>query len=349
MTLDDIQAIDRQGMIDHLRRFPEQVRQAIALASDTSLDLSARGIRSIVLTGLGGSAISGDLLRSYLAGELAVPFLVNRQYRLPSFVDRTTLVIVSSYSGNTEEAIAAYADAIRRRARVLCISSGGRISATARRRHTPLITIPGGLPPRAALGYSFFPLLISLSHLGLIKSRGRELRETQQLLERKAAEYAVLDEATNPALRLARLLAGRIGILYASSELLEPVVTRWRGQINENAKSLAFGNLLPEMNHNEIVGWRVLREPMREMQVLFLRDKDDHPRTQRRIEITREVLRDYTQHITDVWSEGLSRLARLFSLLHMGDWLSVYLAVLHREDPTPVPAIDHLKDALARS
>jgi glucose/mannose-6-phosphate isomerase len=301
------------------------------------------------LTGLGGSAISGDLLRSYLSRELTVPFLVNRQYQLPSFVDRNTLVIVSSYSGNTEETIAAHADAVRRRARVLCISSGGRISDTARRRRTPLITIPGGLPPRAALGYSFFPLLISLSRLGFIKDRTRDIRETQQLLERKAAEYSVVDETLNPALRYAGLLAGKIGVLYASSDLLEPVVTRWKGQINENAKSLAFGNLLPEMNHNEIVGWKALRDAMRQMQIVFLRDRDDNPRVQRRIEITHELLRERTPHITEVWSEGTSRLARLFSLIHMGDWLSVYLAVLHREDPTPVAAIDHLKEALARS
>ena len=156
------------------------------------------------------------------------------------------------------------------------------------------------------------------------------------------------DPSTNPALRLAEQLRGRVVIVYSSTDRLDAVNTRWRGQLAENAKTLAFGNVLPEMNHNEIVGWKVPRDQMREFHVVLLRDRGDHARIQKRMNITASLLSPYTPSVSEVWSEGSSTLARIFSLVHLGDWTSVYLAVLNGEDPTPVTAIDHLKRELAR-
>jgi glucose/mannose-6-phosphate isomerase len=336
-------------MFDLIRQFPDQIRRAVEIGRSVQLPRRLRTIDTIVLTGLGGSAIGGDLLRSTLAGELRVPFLVNRHYTLPAFVGRRTLVLVSSYSGGTEETISAHREALRRGATILAISSGGITGRLAARHRAPWIQIPGGLPPRAALGYSFFPLLIALGRLGLISDKTREIGETVRILDRLSSEYAVPDPSTNRALQLAERLRKRIVVVYSSADRLDAVNTRWRGQLAENAKTLAFGHVIPEMNHNEIVGWRAPHAQMQELQVIMLRDRGDHPRVQKRIQITTSILSSCTPNISEVWSEGASPLARVFSLVHLGDWTSVYLAVLNGEDPTPVAAIDHLKQELART
>jgi glucose/mannose-6-phosphate isomerase len=348
MTLEELRSIDRSGMFDLIRNFPRQAREAVEIAGSATIRIRARGVRSIVLSGLGGSAIGGDLLRSYLLNELNIPFLVNRHYTLPAFVGQDTLVVLSSYSGNTEETIAAHREALRRKAKLLCISSNGTIERLARRHRSTCIQVPGGLPPRAALGYSFFPLLIALARTGFIPSKTRAINETLSLLETKSREYSSLDPEANLALRLATRLQGRIGIIYSSTEHFDAVSTRWRGQMAENAKTLAFGHVLPEMNHNEIVGWKVLTEQMKEMEVFFLRDKGDHRRVQARMDITQSLLSSYTSRITEIWSEGTSLLARILSLVYLGDWVSYYLSILHSEDPTPVTAIDTLKSELGK-
>ena len=348
MTPEDITKIDLSNMLTLLGDFPNQVREALAIGENADVHMRTAGIRNIVMCGLGGSAIGGDVLRSYLAGDLKVPFIVNRHYTLPKFVGPDSLVIISSYSGNTEETTTAHREALRRKARLLCVSSNGITEQLARRARSPFIKVPGGLPPRAALGYSFFPLLLALTRLGFIKSRQKEITETVALLDEHARRYAGLDPATNPALALAQKLHHRIAVCYSSTERFDAVNTRWRGQIAENAKALTFGHVLPEMNHNELVGWKVLENEMREMVVVFLRDKDDHKRVHMRMDLTREIISRYTEHVEEVWSEGKGLLARIFSLIQLGDWVSYYMAILHGEDPTPVAVIDYLKQSLAQ-
>ena len=348
MTFEEIYAVDSSNMYRLLKEFPQQVEEAVAIGKSVSLKVKKRGISQIVLTGLGGSAIGGDLLRGYLGNELKVPFVVNRHYTLPNFVGPETLVIGSSYSGNTEETIAAHREAIKRRAKILCITSGGVTERIARSKRQSLIMIPGGYPPRAALGYSFFPLLMALTKLGLVKNKQREIRSAIATLRNGSEEYGSPDISSNRALQLAVGLKNRIGIIYSSVERFDAVATRWRGQISENGKSLMFGHSLPEMNHNELVGWKVPREQMREFQVIFLRDKHDHARVQRRMDLSKQIIGEYTQHIAEVWSEGDSLLARMFSLVYLGDWVSYYLAILHGEDPMPVKVIDYLKEELGK-
>src|SRR3972149_6331359 len=191
MTLEEIKRLDPKGMYNWIRDFPKQVEDAVRIGTKAKVKLQVKGIQNIVLTGLGGSAIGGGLLRSYLADEPEGPLVVNRHYVLPAFVTSKSLVIVSSYSGNTEETISAHRDAAKRKARVLCISTNGETERLAKKYKHPLITIPGGLSPRAALGYSFFPLLVVLGRLGLIKSKTRDIKETIQLLTGKGETFAV--------------------------------------------------------------------------------------------------------------------------------------------------------------
>jgi glucose/mannose-6-phosphate isomerase len=348
MTIEDIKRLDPKGMYTWIRDFPKQVEDAVRIGAKANVKLSLKGIQNIVLTGLGGSAIGGDLLRSYLADELAVPFVVNRHYLLPAFVSSKSLVIVSSYSGNTEETISSHRDAVKKKAKVLCISTNGETEKLAKKHKHPLIKIPGGLSPRAALGYSFFPLLVVLGKLGLFKSKTKDIKETIQLLTSKGEAFANPGAENNAAYRLALQLKGKLPIFYSPNEHLDAINVRWRGQMAENAKELAFGHVLPEMNHNELVGWKVLKNLMKEMEVVFLRDKGTHKRVAVRENITKQVIAQYASNVTEVWSEGTSLLARMFSLIQFGDWVSLYLAILNNEDPAPVAVIDYLKGELSK-
>jgi len=332
-----------------LKDFPAQVTDALAIGRAFRPGKRIAGIRQIVLTGMGGSAIGGDLLSDYLYSELRVPFTVNRDYSLPAYVDRGTMVIVSSYSGNTEETVSAYKEAIRKKAKVLCVTSGGKIEKLARARRHMLIKIPGGLPPRAALGYSFFPILLALTKIGLVRNKAREIEETVRLLSAKSQEYGVPDPSGNRAAQLAGFLQGRISFVYAGAEHFRSVATRWRGQVAENGKSIMSSHVLPEMNHNEVVGWQMPEDALREAQVILLRDRGDHKRVQKRMELTRHLLSERTQNIAEAWSDGNGLLARMFSLVYLADWTSYYLAVLNRVDPTPVAVIDFLKSELGKA
>jgi glucose/mannose-6-phosphate isomerase len=338
---------DTKNMRKLLVEFPHQIENAVRIGKEYPAPYNGSSIKNVVVTGLGGSAIGGDLLRSYLAEELKIPFAVNRHYFLTEYVDKHSLVIVSSYSGNTEETIASHKDATKRGAKVLCISTNGETERLAKKYRQPLITIPKGFPPRAALGYSFFPILIALAKMKLIKSKDRDIEETIALLEKKSEMYSSLSR-TNPSLVLAYELFEKLPIIYSAAERFDIVNLRWRGQIAENGKMLAFGHVVPEMNHNELVGWKVLKKQMKQMAVVFLRDREDYPRVKIRMDIMKEILQKYASKVIEVESEGRSLLARMFSLIYLGDWVSFYLAILNHEDPTPVKVIDYLKNELGK-
>jgi len=348
MTHNDITRLDPTGMHGWIRDFPDQIEDAVRIGTSAKFTLNVRGIRNIVVTGLGGSAIGGDLLRSYASQELQIPLVVNRHYFLPEFVDKESLVVVSSYSGNTEETIAAHTDAVKRGARVLCITTNGETAKIARRHKHPVIEIKKGYQPRAALGYSFFPMLVAFTRLGLLKNKTKEINETVKLLRAKASVFSDPSRAENAPLKLAQQLHGTLPIVYAPNDRLDSVAVRWRGQISENAKQLAYGNVLPEMNHNELVGWKQNPDLLKRMHVVFLQDKGTHKRVALREGITKNIVSQYAGGVSDVWSEGTSPLARMFSLIYFGDWTSYYLALLNNEDPTPVKAIDYLKNELGK-
>ncbi len=349
MTIDDINRIDPKGMYTWIADFPKQIEEAIRIGKEAKIKLNVNGVQNIVLTGLGGSAIGGDLLRSYLAEELTVSFTVNRYYTLPEFVGKKTLVIVSSYSGNTEETISAYKDAIRRKSRILCISTGGEIAKIAKKLKQQCIQIPPGLSPRAALGYSFFPLLVVLGRLGFIKSKDKDIKETIQLLKKESVLFSNPELTENAPLKLAEKIKGKLPVIYSPVEHLDAVNIRWRGQIAENAKQLSSGHVLPEMNHNELVGWKVLPVLMKQMHVVFLKDISTYKRVAIRERITKQIVSQYAGGVTEIASEGKSLLARMFSLIYFGDWVSLYLAILNNIDPEPVSIIDYLKSELSKA
>ncbi|MFI5253179.1 MAG: bifunctional phosphoglucose/phosphomannose isomerase [Bacteroidota bacterium] len=355
MTENEIQKYDSLNMRRLIAEFPNQVQEAVIIGRKFARPFSSASIRNIVVAGLGGSAIGGDILRAYSSAKLRIPFQVNRHYYLPEFVGERCLVIISSYSGNTEETLAVHEDAMKRKAKIVCISSDGEIARRSRKYKQPLITIPGGLPPRAALGYSFFPTLILMYKFGFIPSPEKAIKETISLLSKKSLIYGNAQGKNNPAFAIAKKLYGKLPIIYSAADRFDVVNLRWRGQISENAKVLAYGHVYPEMNHNELVGWsksfhsgNTTTPQMDKMAIVYLRDKEDYKRIQMRIDITKPIIGKCASDIIEVHSEGTSLLARMFSLIYLGDWVSYYLAILNKVDPTPVKVIDFLKNELAK-
>ncbi len=333
-------------MYSLIKSFPDQAAEAVSIAKKAKLKTTTSRVRNVVITGLGGSAIGGDILRSYAAGQVKIPIQVNRGYDLPQFVDRNSLVVVSSYSGGTEETISAYSNARKKGAQIIVISSGGKIGESAAKLKHDWIKIPGGLPPRAALGYSFFTLFIEFQKIGILKSKPAETKEVIDLLGKLSAEYSDYERSPLP-LQLAEKIGESLPIVYSAADRFDAVNLRWRGQISENAKTVAYGNLFPEMNHNEIVGYSTLPDLLKRFFVIYLKDRDDHPRVKARFDFVKEIIRPYAADVIEVESQGKSLLARIFSLIHLGDWTSFYLAVKKGVDPTPVRNIDTLKRRLS--
>jgi glucose/mannose-6-phosphate isomerase len=335
-------------MRDLLVFFPMQVEEAIGKARRLSLSVPD-GRNHVVVAGMGGSAIGGDILGALLVKSMRVPFVVNRDYHLPGFVDSSSLIFACSYSGNTEETLSAYHEAKRAGASLVCISSGGELARLAVADGYSWIQIPAGMPPRAALGHASIALLSSLQALGLAPDMTEPLEETAALLSELALQYGPDSaESDNAAKQLARCLHGKVVAIYASSEILGPIALRWRGQIEENAKNLAFHHTLPEMNHNELVGWELPEPVLSQIGVVLLRDREDHPQVQRRFDLTRELIRKRAGLVKEIWTSGRSLLARLFSTAYLGDFVSLYLAYLNSVDPTPVAVIETLKKELSR-
>jgi glucose/mannose-6-phosphate isomerase len=347
---DDLQFwkdLDPQNMRGLIENLPEQMSAALEKTSSLIFPPCA-GIGNILVTGLGGSAIGGDVVRSGLGERIAVPYAVNRDYRLPAYPDSRSLVIACSYSGNTEETLNAYQQALKARAHVLCITSGGRLASAAEREGNPIVPLPAGLPPRAALGCAVTALLVSLQKIGVIPDVSEPLKDTIQTLRKLRDLYrAEVPEAQNRAKAIARSLTGKLVVVYGSSAILDSAAYRWRSQIEENAKTLAVHHVLPEMNHNELVGWRFPKEILSRSAVIFLRDREDHPQVQRRFALTRELIEPLAGVIHELWTEGESRLSRIFSLMYLGDFTSLYLAALNEIDPTPVTVIEELKRKLS--
>lgn len=350
--LDDVQAIranDPGNMFGAIYNLPEQCEQALDIATNSTLPLEQyTGLTNIVVTGVGGSAIGGDLLRVFVGPSAELPVLVNRSYTLPNFVGPNTLVFVTSFSGNTEETLSAYKQARAQEARIIVITSGGKLKEMADRDSIPVISIPGGISPRAATGYLFIPTVVVLQRLGLIPDATAEIRDaiTQLRIIRETLKPEVPEES-NLAKKIALRLKDKIPVIYGSVGTTEVVATRWKGQINENAKAPAYWNVFPEMNHNEVVGFERPATLLKNLEVIILRDKQDHPRVQKRMEISKTIIGPTVSGITEVWSSGGSTLARTLALTYTGDFVSVYLATLYGIDPTPVKMIDLLKGKLA--
>ncbi len=319
--------------------FPIQLHEALIIGKNYRFIAQAKEFNNVVVTGLGGSGIGGSIVQNYVFDKLKIPFIVNKDYFLPSFVNRKSLVIVCSYSGNTEETLAAMRQAIKQRATVVCVTSGGAVAELANQKHLDCILVPAGMPPRACLGYSLVQLLYILSHFSLI-GNGFEREIKRAIKQMKDGE----NDTQKKALAVAKKVYGKLPIIYSSSSF-EGIAVRFRQQLNENSKLLSWHGAIPEMNHNELVGWR---DDAQDKAVIILRNVNDYERVQTRMEINKKVFRKHTSTIVEIYSEGKSYWEEAFYLIHLTDWVSVMLAELRGVDATEVKVIDFLKKSLSK-
>jgi len=347
MDLAQIKAIDSQNMWDHLIGFPEQWKDAMELTEELDLTIDEGRINNICFVGMGGSAMGADLIRAYSYQTCPHPVQVVRHYEVPHWVDEQTLVIACSFSGNTEETLSALDAAREQGAQAIALTGGGELMLKAAKQEFDYIKTPGNSPTRFALGYCFVPLYRIFQHLGFVDEGEVALKETATFLSEQIDLLS--DTQDNEALNLAEEINDTLPILYADATMMQPVNLWWRSQFAENAKTLAYGDDMPEMTHNEIVGWERIVHLTGRLSVIMLMDKEDNPRVQRRMEIVEELVEDQAASLQILRTRGQTRLTRMFSLIQLADWTSFYLAMLNRVDPTPVTKIDLLKSKLAEA
>jgi glucose/mannose-6-phosphate isomerase len=348
MTADDLLARLRSGpaglMYDRMRAFPSEVEESFARARawDTPVP---RGVENVVLCGMGGSSIGGRIARDFLTDHLTIPASVSRGYLLPGYTGEKSLVVVSSYSGDTEETVSSFEDALRRGARIVALSTGGEVARIAGRHGVPLFPLPAGYQPREALA----PMLLFVVRLLSAWCRDLDLESevagAVEVLGRLCPELADPDGGSE-ALAVARSLAGTLPVIYASSPHLGGVADRWRSQLAENSEVLSIVNLLPEMNHNEIMGWGG-ESPRVPLSVLFLDDPRAHPRIRLRWKCTRELIEPRAASVTEIAAFGTGLFARMLSLICKGDFVSLYHSCLRGIDPAAIANIRLLKDRLS--
>jgi glucose/mannose-6-phosphate isomerase len=351
VNLDDSRVykkFDPEGMIERIKELPVQCRQAWRAAMDFSLPPHYANVDKVVILGMGGSAIGGDLVRSLVQSESKIPIIVHRDYGLPAFADVRTLVIASSYSGNTEETLSAFEAALTSGYKKLVITTGGKLKEMAEANIIPVFKYDYKSEPRAALGFSFLATLCFMQKLGFISDKTGDVAEAIQLLEQLSAR---LDEKSplkrNPAKQLAQKLYGRLPVIYGAGITAE-VAHRWKTQINENSKAWGFYEVFPELNHNATVGFPLPKEIASKIRVVLLRSPGFSERIKLRYDVTGELLKQAGVAYESVDSEGESPLAQMMSLIMLGDFVSYYLAILYKVDPTPVKAIDYLKERLGK-
>ena len=348
LNLKSIKAIDKSDMLGLLLDFPLQCKAAQDIAARAEIKLEKKDFQKIVFVGLGASAAGGDLIRSYLYLENSRVITVFREYVLPSFVNAESLTFTLSYSGNTSETISAYAQAKQNGASVIAISSGGKLKEQALRDNVSFVEIPAGLPPRFALGYlSIVPLCI-LARLGLIDPVDADIKETIALLETLKNQSLAPHIATkdNVAKQAAQRLRNKFAVIYSSSVHFDICARRLRSQLAENAKTLSSTQVFPDINHNEIEGWRNPAKILKNFLVLLLRDDTMHPRVMKSMDITRQIIGREDFPTLEIYSRGKGLLSRIFSLIYIGDFISFYLAILYSIDPMPIKRIDYIKQKL---
>lgn len=319
--------------------FPDHIKEALEIAKATTLKKPENEIQNVVICGMGGSGIGGEMVAKWLEDELEVPVATVHDYTLPKFVSKNTLVIGSSYSGNTEETMESLEKAVKAGAFMVGVCSGGKLEQLLKDNGFDAIIVPGGNPPRSMLAYSVVQLLNIFKQYGLIE--GKELKEFAA-----AREFIIENETEikDKAMELAKFLKGRTGIFYGTTKYL-PVLIRARQQFNENSKELCWHHAIPEMNHNELVGWGGGDE---RFATVFLTAEDIHPRNAKRIEINKEVIAKKTSKMMDIQAKGATTLIRSVYLINLVDWSSVYLSQLKDVDAIDIAVIDHLKGELAK-
>ncbi len=347
MSLDPnklIEDYDRENFLRWLEEFPDQVKKACELGSSFS------GIKqtpqALLVGGMGGSGISGDLVAAYTRDSSSVAVHTVRNYKLSAWVDSAHLFCAVSYSGNTEETLSLYEDAAERGCDLLAVTGGGKLLKKAKKSRQPFIKIPSGQPPRASAPYLFIPLIYVLASGELTRVPSPSARkEAKSELNKITAELAP-DRPDNFALALASKINGKTPVIYGSAGMTGTLGLRLKNQFNENAKMMAFANELPELNHNEIMGWEQLQENPEDYIAIFLRDTGEHERVKKRFSISREIISDSVSEVVDVRSRGESLFSRFLSLMLLTDYISYYTALFRQKDPSSIENIEALKTRL---
>lgn len=326
-------------MKKRIENFTQDISEAISIGKNTNLNSSSSKIDNVLICGLGGSGIGGTVVAQIVAPYANCPITINKDYKIPGFVSENTLVIACSYSGNTEESLEMLEQAQAKNAEIACITSGGKLQEIAQKNNYNHIIIPGGHPPRGAFGLAFPTLFTMLNHYGIIeKDFTPEFKNAISNIDKE--ENNIINEAKI----ISDKLHGKIPVIYADANY-EGVAVRFRQQINENSKMLCWHHVIPEMNHNELVGWRTKNE---DLAVVIFRNDDDYYRTQKRMEVNKTVFSKYTSTIIEIYSKGNSQLERSLYLIHLGDWISFILSVKNSVDVVEVDVITHLKNELAK-
>lgn len=317
----------------------KQIREAIEIGRAAKFKATNREIKSIIVCGLGGSGIGGKIISLLLIDELKVPFLTTNDYTIPACVNENTLVIASSYSGNTEETIYAVREAEKRNAEIAVITSGGELLGMARSKGWNYVVVPGGEQPRAMLAYSLVQQLYLLNRYNLVDtSQINLLNNIPDFLDSNE------NEVQKEAKRIADFIYKKSTIIYSGSNF-EGIAVRFRQQLNENAKELCWHHVLPEMTHNELVGWAGGSD---KFAVLFFSTDYDHARTGYRWSICKEVISKYTPSVTEIKANGPDKISQNFYLIHLTDWVSLFLSENKKVDPFEVNIIGHLKSEMAK-
>jgi glucose/mannose-6-phosphate isomerase len=345
--LKEIKKVDRSNMLSFCVKAPEHYERASRLAKTISINYPKP--QTIIVAGMGGSAIGGELVKDWALDKIAVPIAVCREYSLPAYADKDTLVVVVSYSGETEETLSVFLDAVKRRCMTFCISSGGTLQEFAEKLNIPNLLVPSEMAPRASLPYLFMPLPVLLEKVGLVSNVTSEISDTVKSLKRVSdvnSPEKPVDK--NFAKKLASSISGTIPVVYGF-EIYCAVAHRLKTQFNENSKVPAKWECFSELDHNEIVGWEAANELANYFSAIFIRDDSESEEMRTRIDTTQELMRKKSLKIHEIKSIGKSRLAKMSSVICTGDFISVYLAIMRGIDPTPVKSIASLKEKLKQS
>ena len=344
-----INSVDNSNMFKSIYDFSSNIESAIILGRKISLNKNYNSINRVIIAGMGGSAIGGDVVRLLLSSSKNIPITVSRNYNLPSWVDENSLVVCSSYSGNTEETLSSFDEAKNKKSKIISISTGGFLKDLTIKNDLDFIEIPSGLQPRAALAFSFVPIIFLLIKAKII---GQEildkLKNSLPELNKSRNLYSQ-DNKNNPTYNLANHIYKSFPLIYSEDNTTSIIARRWKGQLNENSKMLAFSNVLPEMNHNEIVGWENNPQLLKKISIIWLIDKENHKRNIQRMNQTNLLIKNFSLNQHFVEMNGDTGIERHLKFIHFGDWLSYWCAIFHKTDPTPVKKIDILKNKLIES
>lgn len=337
---------DPKGMYRLTTAFPDQIREAVRIGQDAGIVPLSQVPRLAMLTGLGGSAAGGDFVRAMFEETGTIPFLVNRDYHLPAYVDANTLIFAVSYSGNTEETLSAYEDARRAGARMVIVTSGGKLAEFGQADGYPVIRIPGGQPPRTALGFNLMPVIVACERMGLLPEQ--DYARLTDLLKACVGEWGIdAPFESNEAKQLAQKLFGKLSVLYGLGGWQALVANRWKGQINENSKNMTFAHAFPELCHNEILGWvKANHQGVDRWVGVVLEDGTESEKMKARERVTSGLIKDVCD-MNRAKARGGSLLERMLSLALLGDFVSLYLAALNDVDPENIDSINILKAELA--